>query len=266
MDKTINHPRRILAISGTHNFRDLGGYPSADGRQTRWRTVFRCAHFANVDDAGWAQLAELNIGHLIDLREPAECEVAPTHWKSSALPQTILAPRSAGEYNNREMLAFDPDMDLEQARARRITAYCDKVLGFRHAIGSLFTTLAGNQPGSLAFHCMAGKDRTGFLAAVLLTWLGVPREYVVEDYMLTRDTARNNVPIEQANGLLAFYGLENAGDDALRAMTEVIPECIIAALDDIEANHGGINRYVENASNLNSLQLDAVRERLLETI
>jgi protein-tyrosine phosphatase len=164
------------------------------------------------------------------------------------------------------MLAFEAGMDLAQARDRRVKAYCDKVLGFQHAVAAMFQTLAGNQPGSVAFHCMAGKDRTGFLAAVLLTWLGVSREYVVEDYLLTRDTARNNVPIDQANGLLALYGLENAGADALRAMTEVIPECIIAALDDIEANHGGIDHYVETASGLNSQQLDAVRERLLETV
>jgi protein-tyrosine phosphatase len=266
MDNTINHPNRVIAISGTHNFRDLGGYPCADGRQTRWRTVFRCAHLANVDDAGWKQLSSLDIRWLIDLREQAECNAAPTQWRTPFIPETISVPRSAGGYDNRQMLALEAGMDLAQARDRRVKAYCDKVLGFRHAVAAMFQTLAGNPLGSLAFHCMAGKDRTGFLAAVLLTWLGVSREYVVEDYLLTRDTARNSVPIDQANGLLALYGLENAGADALRAMTEVIPECIIAALDDIEANHGGIDRYVETASGLNSQQLDAVRERLLETV
>jgi protein-tyrosine phosphatase len=232
--------------------------------QTRWRTVFRCAHFANVDELGWKQLSELNIRSLIDLREQAECNAAPTNWQASSPPKAISAPRSAGGYDNRQMLAFEPGMDLEQARQRRVKAYCDKVLGFKHAIAAMFQALAGEQPSSLVFHCMAGKDRTGFLAAVLLTWLGVPRAYVIEDYMLTRDTAKNNVPIDQANGLLALYGLEGAGEGALRAMTEVIPECIIAALDDIDANHGGINRYVETACQLTPSQLDAVRARLLE--
>lgn len=264
MDEIINHPDRVLAISGTHNFRDLGGYPTEDGSQIRWRTVFRCAHFANVDAVGWNQLSELDIRWLIDLREQAECDAAPTNWRAASTPELISVPRSAGAYDNRQMLAFEPGMDLLRARALRVKAYCDKVLGFKHAIAAMFQTLASDQPGSLAFHCMAGKDRTGYLAAVLLTWLGVSREHVVEDYLLTRDTAKNNVPIGQANGLLALYGLEDAGDDALRAMTEVIPECIIAALDDIEANHGGISSYVESASNLQPNQLNAVRLRLLE--
>lgn len=265
MDKIISHPDRILEIAGAHNFRDLGGYPCQDGRHTRWKTVFRCAHFANVEAEGWNQLNTLDIRFLIDLREQAECDAAPTNWPSSPAPKTISAPRSAGAYDNRQMLRFDPGMSLEQARDRRVAAYCDKVLGFKHAIAAMFQTLASNQAGSLAFHCMAGKDRTGFLAAVLLTWLGVSRDLVVEDYLLTRDTAKDNVPIGHANDLLAIYGLEDASDDALRAMTEVIPECIIAALEDIDANHGGIQQYVESASGLSPQQLDAVKERLLET-
>ena len=86
----------------------------------------------------------------------------------------------------------------------------------------------------------------------------------MEDYLLTRDTAKDNVPIHRANDLLALYGLENAGESALQAMTEVMAECIIAALDEIDANHGGIEQYVANASQLDSPALERVRHRLLE--
>lgn len=268
MNNVINHPDRIVPISGAHNFRDLGGYPCGNGEQIRWRTVYRCAHFANVDELGWQQLAGLDIRWLIDLREQAECDAAPTQWQLSELPTIISAPRSAGEYDNRQMLSFDSGVGLEQARAHRVAAYCDKIFGFKHAVTALFQALYSGateqRSGSLAFHCMAGKDRTGFLAAVLLTWLGVSRDHVVADYLLTRDTAKNNVPLDQAAGLLALYGLEDAGKNALRAMTEVIPECIIAALNDIEKHHGGINQYVESAANLTTNQLNAVRQRLLE--
>ncbi|MHB8330204.1 MAG: tyrosine-protein phosphatase [Acidimicrobiales bacterium] len=171
-------PSRHIALRGCCNFRDLGGYPTADGRRTCWRRLFRADGLAWLTDGDLEILTELGVRSVIDLRTPLEMEtrgrfrddvdgVAYHH-----LPLTDTLP---GE---EQVPAWD---DTAFVSSRYATMLRDGADTVTRAVTMLAD--ADNLPA--VFHCSVGKDRTGVLSAVVLGLLGVPDEVIVEDYALS---------------------------------------------------------------------------------
>lgn len=164
-------PDRLIALPGTHNLRDLGGYP-ARGGTVRWRTLLRSDALHQLDDAGREQLAALNLRTVIDLRTPGETELAPS----------ALGPGFTGRRQHIPVLdaasfaTMPPELT---AVYRHMIDDCGTMLG------AAVRCLAG--PGALPalIHCSAGKDRTGTLTALVLAAIGVPDEVVAADYALS---------------------------------------------------------------------------------
>ncbi|HLX87865.1 MAG TPA: tyrosine-protein phosphatase [Acidimicrobiales bacterium] len=171
-------PSRHVELQGCCNFRDLGGYPTADGHRTRWRRLFRADGLTQLTEEDLASLAELGVRNVIDLRTDIEVE-SRGRFTSEAegvvyhhLPLTDTLPGAE------QGAAWD---DTGFVTGRYLSMLRDGTSSVTTAVALL------SDPASLpaVFHCSVGKDRTGVLAAVVLGLLGVPDEVIVEDYALS---------------------------------------------------------------------------------
>ena len=256
---------REIAVEGGFNLRDLGGYETVHGDRVRWRRVLRSGHFNELSEEGRREVADLGIRTVVDLRETWEMEAMPSEWCRGRDVEIINAPRSLHEaFDNRKLLKWDEEQSLEDARKQRIDTYSRKPRQFAPAVQRLFQVLARDESYPVVFHCMTGKDRTGFIAAVLLEWLGVDRETAIEDYLFTTQVFER-MPVERMQSILAHYGLKPGREQALQVLAEVRSEYLEASLDVIDRELGGLERYVSEVAGVPAEQRKAVRERLLET-
>ncbi|NYD88366.1 tyrosine-protein phosphatase [Sphingomonas melonis] len=174
---------RLLPLQGGRNFRDLGGYATEDGRHVRWGMLYRSGSMHDLTPADYAALQRRGIRVVCDLRDTRERSAEPVHWPATGAPQMLSDDYAL---DTRDFLPATPmkDWTAEAARAAMTASYPKMLVQFRGQYRRMFAELlAGHAP--LAFNCSAGKDRTGVAAALLLTALGVPRQTVIDDYLLT---------------------------------------------------------------------------------
>lgn len=169
---------RHVTLDGSVNFRDLGGYGTTDGRRLRWGRLFRADGLHRLTERDLEVLAGLGLHTVVDLRTVEEGERRgrfPTHAvpvRYFDIPMTDVLP------------GLD-DLASWQEAAHIADEYVRMVTDGAAAVARAFGALAGPAALPAVFHCSAGKDRTGVLAALLLAFLGVPDEVIVEDYVLS---------------------------------------------------------------------------------
>ena len=237
---------RHLPFDVVFNFRDLGGYMTADGTTVKWRTVFRAdgVHRLSVDD-----LRPLGVRTVLDLRTPAELERGRFTHDSIGYHHLPMLD----ETWNRESL--DDDTDPVAFLADR---YVDMLATGRDAIARALQILADEESLPLVFHCAAGKDRTGVVAAIVLSVLGVSDDDIADDYSLSR----LGMP-RFKEWVIATY------PEAADAMTEQ-PSAFLAApaeamhlfLERVRAGYGSMHDYVADLG-VTDDTLNAVRANLL---
>ena len=169
-----------LAFEGVVNFRDLGGYRSRLGGSVLFGRVFRSDRLDRMTIADRERYERLGIRTIYDLRRTEERDVAPDPF-----PNEHVCIISALEANGHPKLGAEPPesdgADLLRLLYRGMLDHAGR------DIGRVFRGIADPQVAPVLFHCTAGKDRTGMIAALLLEWLGVPRELVLDDYEVTND-------------------------------------------------------------------------------
>lgn len=174
-------PDRLLTLEAVHNFRDLGGYTSADGRVTRWHTLYRADGLHRVSPADVSTLRALGLRTVIDLRTDKEVRDRGT-FPVDAYPVTFHHLPVIDVTWDADSAGHDPD----DPSAFLFHQY-ESLLDYGEPLFAKAFHILG-VPGALpaVFHCAVGKDRTGILAALLLASLGVPHAVVAEDYGLSR--------------------------------------------------------------------------------
>ncbi len=246
---------RVLPLQGGRNFRDLGGYRSADGRSVKWRVLFRSGSMTGLTANDYAYLEKLGIRVVCDLRDNRERIAEPVQWPAAAAPQVL-----SSDYllDQRAMLPAGPPVQwtAEAARASLAAQYPRLLAQFNGQYRRMFAELlAGHAP--LAFNCSAGKDRTGIAAALLLTALGVPRATVIEDYLLTNQTLDT--------GSLAKSGaISQLPAPAIKAMLAADPSYIAAAFAVIDAHVDGADGYLRDELGLGAADIAHLRGLYLE--
>jgi protein-tyrosine phosphatase len=237
-------PSRHLPLAGATNFRDLGGYATQDGHIVRWRRLFRSDHLATLTDEDRAMLAGLRLQRVCDFRGVAEraelvCSLPEATVHSLAIEPTVVqgmkALLDAGA-------TVTPALTVDLMKQ----TYRDFVIANSARFADMFAHLLANDI-PLVFHCTAGKDRTGFAAALILSALGVSRDVVMEDYLLTNThyqmPARPTITLSQ---------------DVLNILWRVQEGFLEAAFHTVDTEFGGVPRYLQN-----QLGLDASRQRRL---
>ncbi|WP_079126442.1 tyrosine-protein phosphatase [Streptomyces sp. ERV7] len=169
---------RHIGFERLHNFRDLGGYRTEDGLTVRWGRLFRSDSLGKLQDEDWDRFLDLGVRTVIDLRYPWEIE-----GKGRVPEHASLTYRNLSiEHRPYDQASLGADVETGRYLADRFLEVAhDGVEELREAL----RTIAAPDSGPLVFHCASGKDRTGLLAALVLTLLGVPEDVIVEDFTLT---------------------------------------------------------------------------------
>ncbi len=171
---------RHVKLSGPVNFRDLGGYATADGRHTKWGVFFRSDQLSSLTPADATYLVNSGITHDVDLRTDQEVAAAPdipaTDGRFTYTREQMSVPEMAPQAILTSAVVFNETV-MAAAYEHTLTTYAT-------AFAGAFQTLAAQGSGSV-FHCVYGKDRTGMVAALLLMAANVPDSVIVTDYSLT---------------------------------------------------------------------------------
>lgn len=252
-------------LASAPNFRDLGGHRSASGQTVRYGMLYRSDALHSVTGEDLPVYHGLGIGQLIDLRTPHERENLPDVLPDGAEYAAVAVqnPKATGA-NFAEMLA-DPDtarMAFASGAAdrfmhdvyRELVTDAEALSGYREVVER-----AAHGPGALVFHCSAGKDRTGWGAALLLKLLGVDQESIVADFMASNERQANT---DKWLRLLA----QDSGLDwaEIAPMTRVRPEYLRTALTHVDEVYGSFDGYVTDGLKLSPAALEQLRTRMLE--
>jgi len=222
----MHNSERLLAFPALLNARDLGGYPTVDGAQTRWRSLLRSDDLAQLTPEGVRALARFGVETVIDLRWAEEIELNPS-------PIGTHAPQI--RYVHSSLLASTPAQWRELAQGCEKERWqCVVLEQVRLQLRAVLAVIAAAPAGPVLFHCVAGKDRTGLIAALLLTLADVKPESIAADYAQSSQMLGNaylirykdvdpqdvleNVrcPEEGVHNMLAYLGREGGIREYLR--------------------------------------------------
>ncbi len=176
---------RRLPLEGAVNFRDLGGYRTSDGRYVRWGMVYRPGDLVSLTARDYEYLERLHIRLVCDVGTDGDRTRSPTRWMGPA-PEFLSVP--VGKER-------DVTLTLEELKRRLPAAaqdYDQYAVGYAAQFGAILRRLAAGDLPAVE-HCSSGKDRSGVFSAVLLTALGVDRETVVQDYLLTNRSTLSGI-------------------------------------------------------------------------
>jgi protein-tyrosine phosphatase len=259
-------PARVLPLVGGCNFRDCGGYETADGARVRWGRLYRSGLLARLSAAAAAQVQALGIRAVCDLRRTTERALHPNPSFGAEVHR--FEWDSEQESSPIRDQAFANSTDAAAVQAAMLTMYERLPFGLQPRLAGVFAALDHAAPGAAIVHCTAGKDRTGVAVALVLESLGVRRDEVVEDYTLT------NTAVDLRSQLLgrdgSGAGLAATAEPILalsamaqEAMLAARPEYILASLNAIDARHGSVRQYLLDELALEPAMLERLRERLL---
>jgi protein tyrosine/serine phosphatase len=251
---------RLIVFEGVENFRDYGGYPAAGGRRLHRGRLFRSGHHNRASDADLTRLAELGLATVVDLRRTSERQEQPSR-RAPGFSAHVIEGEDA-EVVDAPHIHFLKTTDLTSENVRRFMLDTYRAMPFdaRHVdVFSRYFRALQDDEGAVLIHCAAGKDRTGLLAALTHHALGVARDDLMEDYILTNAAVR----LEQRapdirKRIQTVYGREPT-DAAVIAFLGVEPAYLEAAFEAIDARHGSLDRYLEEALGVDA----AARERLV---
>jgi protein-tyrosine phosphatase len=233
-------------VPSVMNLRDMGGIATASGQRIAPGRLWRSSHFAELAPSDAPAIEALGLRCVIDLRGALERERAPSRLAQPALRELHLPiePRAMGALRDlRAAGAVD-----EQALAAIMREVYRRFVRQHASVFANFLRLLGDDttPLPLVFHCTAGKDRTGWAAALTLLALGVPREAVIADFM-------------QSNGRWRMQG--EAADWALLA--SVRADYLACAFEEIERGWGSTDAYLSSALGQDEAARQRLRGRLL---
>ncbi|MGQ0530887.1 MAG: tyrosine-protein phosphatase, partial [Panacagrimonas sp.] len=272
--RVVRAAERLLPLEGASNFRDLGGYPAADGKTVRWGQLYRSGAMAKLSDGDYEYLSALGIRVLCDLRTPEERALQPTDWRAQPGARYFAVDYPAEILFGR----LGTDTKPEAASARVRSLYADFPQMLKPQLAGMFQSLiAGEAP--LSVNCSAGQDRTGLAAALILTALGTPREVIYRDYHLSTqwrrpDNERGDVDYAAlastnivARTMLRYQ--ERSGADGKPGTPKPLIDAqgeplLAAAFTELETRHGSVLAYLDQQLGVDARALAQLRRLYTE--
>lgn len=254
---------RIHRFDALDNFRDYGDYDTAAGRRIATGRLFRSAHQARVSDADLERLGGLGIGTIVDLRRPGERREQPSKRPAGWVGQVLDS--DLGPDGEAPHIRFLRKADLTVDAGRTFMTGLYRALPFEPAHLDLFARYfraLGEGEGAVLIHCTAGKDRTGTLAALTHHLLGVHHDDLIADYLLTNTAVDLEGMAPRVARQLEKTTGRPAAHDAVVAFLGVEPVYLETAIAEIEARHGSLDTYLEQALGVDAALRDRIGERL----
>jgi protein tyrosine/serine phosphatase len=256
---------RVLPLAGIHNFRDYGGYTTAEGSKLRRQTLFRSGQHVHATPADLAAISALSLRTVIDLRGNSEraewpC-VRPEGFDAHVLyfdgETSGTGGASHGPASRKIITSADADAAMIEIYARM-----PFLPSLQSVLRDYFAALATRDGASL-LHCFAGKDRTGLGVALLHQLLGVHTDDMMADYLLTNTAG--NAEARIAAGVESIRRSQGAqiSDGAIRILMSVAPEYLDSALGTLRERHGSVTSYARDVLGVDDERLAALRKRLV---
>ena len=255
----VNAPKRKLGMQGTPNFRDFGGYPTTAGGQVKWGYLYRSGQLSGLTEQDIALLASLELDLICDFRRLEEQRGDPSLLPQERPPKVLSLPIVPGSIDSLFEQAGGAAVGREAMFAFMVEINRDFALEQTQTYSRMFAEILDVSDARFLVHCAAGKDRTGFAVAMVLFALGVPRDVVLRDYLLT---ARYFDPRLELDRIRRKYQMDLPAE-AILPMLEVHPDYLSAALDEIESRYPSIEAYLSAALGVGPAELAELRGRYL---
>ncbi|MGD1892052.1 MAG: tyrosine-protein phosphatase [Cyclobacteriaceae bacterium] len=258
-EEEVTVAERRIYFKGTDNTRDLGGYRTQDGRTVRWGKLYRSDDLNGLNKSDWNYWKNVGIRTVIDFREPDALERKPDNLPDQETPKVrhlavydtattrkeyrrLLQKSDPEEYNTEQILIDNNELYVRH--------YTDS---FALAVQEV---LMQDEP--LLYHCSAGKDRTGFMSAMLLLTLGVPQETIMRDYMASNYYRQKRIK-KRANlgpliGIAPYTSLP---------LLEVRPVYLQTAFRTIEDEYGSLENYIRQGLGISAADQEKLRQEYL---
>ena len=255
---------RSLHLASAPNFRDAGGYRTADGKWVRMGLLYRSDQLDRLSPADLATLHGDGIHLICDLRTDVERKQGMDRLPDGAL--AMIADVAGGDSASSgiaKLLSGGGNPETVLGNGRGVQFMIDANRQFvesataKAAYKALFERLADPKMLPATFHCTAGKDRTGWAEAVFLSIMGVPRDVIMKDYLLSNDylKAKNDKMLAMLKGRI---------DPALlEPLLGVRPEYLQAGFDAADKDYGSMDGYVRNGLGLSDDTVRALRAEFL---
>lgn len=245
---------RAVSTDNVQNFRDIGGYLDVNDNMLKWGNVFRSGDLDKINSVDKLRIKNLNIKTIIDLRTPEEIDSIPEGYTDAKVihipifagnPKEIMERIKQGRMKKGDGMLFLQDIYLQfvdndsEQFAQALNLFLDKK----------------NYP--ILFHCTQGKDRAGFLAALLLAALDVPEETIMKDYMDTNNYVNIRAMASFANNL------DSDAQEAITALLSANELYLGVALKKIKKEYGSIHKYLEEKLNFTTKKREKLKEIML---
>lgn len=249
--------KRRIELEGTPNFRDFGGYPSSSGQCVKWGYLYRSGQLSALSAGDVDLLESLALDLVFDFRRSDEQQQEPSKLPGNRPPKVMSMPITPGsntsffeqaDTDKRAMFEFMVEVNRDFAEAQTAT------------YSRMFKEILEQGSARILVHCAAGKDRTGFAAAMILLALGVSRDVVMQDYMLTAEFFS---PHREMDRLRAKYQMDLEAE-AILPMLEVHEDYLSAALASIDSRYSSVEEYLAEELGVGELERVELRGRYLD--
>lgn len=245
--QAVQERERVIALEGGSNFRDVGGYPAADGKKVAWGKIYRSGGTAMLTPADLTKIRALDLANMVDLRSDEERVLAPT--KIDGVPYTAVGYSMAS-------------MNLAGGIEGVYRAF---PTGLAPQLKQVFAKLLRDEQ-PLAYNCSAGQDRTGFVTAMVLSALGTPRDVIIKDFHLStqyRRPVNEMPPIDAATAakdpVAAMFAGYQKDPVAKPLYTADGKSYLSIAFDEIDAKWGSVDNYLKTEIGIGPGELKRLR-------
>ena len=246
-------PRRHLSLEGTSNTRDIGGYATRDGRQTRWGRLLRSDSLHNLSPDSRQTLLDYGLRSVLDLRKSEEMQKKRNVFLGSDAVQ-YYHQNMVGDTLIRERESIPPSLDYVEHMRWSYSVVLDRRKSHIHDTLCLL-----GQPGTLPalVHCAGGTERTGLIVALVLGIAGVSDDTIAADFALTARCTYNPYLADHPELSPATYTLEDHQNRQCR------PDTMLAVLRTLEERYCGVVGYARNIG-MSEDQISSLREAIVQ--
>jgi protein-tyrosine phosphatase len=257
--REVVHP-----FQGLSNFRDVGGLKTVDGRMFRAGVVFRSDELSRLSAGDLVKLQGLGLKLICDLRSPEESQKRRLRLRGESIRvvNVPLHEQATQDGSRRKLFGFlFSKTGGDRFREFSRDYYHHMAFGQTARIREVITLLSEAQNLPALIHCTAGKDRTGFLAALIQLLVGVPYEVVREDYLRTNDYFGPR--LEKFIKVMRIVTLSQVSPERMRLILMAHPEFLNEVHDTIVKRHGAVETYLREACGIDQATLQKLKDRLL---
>ena len=251
---------RRIQLKGAYNCRDIGGYPTSQGETTVWRKLFRSDDLAKLTNDDLEQINKMNIQLLIDLRSEEERAARPNRLPKGhgARIVNINIYASTKSHNTRKREIFNGNLGQKDLGKELRDAYKRSILNYQHEFRHFFKLLLNAENYPALVLCNAGKDRTGVVIAIVLLALGVSRQDVIQDYMLSKIYLQPMVNRMVAR--IRWLSLFRADIAQLKKLLDTRIDYLEETFKAIDQNFGSLEFF------LKAIGMDGEKRQLLRSL